>query len=61
VLFFIQRQLFPHQYGGAGYLRKAVTIFFRWWEDFKAVFQKNIDYNQINSAQVTASTPDKSN
>jgi ABC-type nitrate/sulfonate/bicarbonate transport system permease component len=61
LLFLIQRQLFPHQYGGAGYLRRAVTMYFRWWEDFKAVFRKSVDFNQINSAQVAASTPDKTN
>jgi hypothetical protein len=53
--------LFPHQYGGAGYLRKAVTIYFRWWEDFKAVFRKSVDYDRLHPAQVQTSKPDKTN
>jgi NitT/TauT family transport system permease protein len=62
VLFFIQRQLFPHQYGGWGLLRKAVVFYFRCWEDFKAMFRSPVYYNAIELPQAKAAaetTPPK--
>jgi ABC-type nitrate/sulfonate/bicarbonate transport system permease component len=38
ILFWIQRQLFPHVYGGAGLLQRAVRLLFHGWDDLKRVF-----------------------
>jgi len=38
VLFWIQRQLFPHVYGGAGWLNKLVRLVLHLWDDVKRVF-----------------------
>jgi NitT/TauT family transport system permease protein len=38
VLFWIQRQLFPHVYGGAGWLNKLVRLCLHGWDDLKRVF-----------------------
>jgi ABC-type nitrate/sulfonate/bicarbonate transport system permease component len=40
VLFWIQRQLFPYQYGGDGLLHHALRGILRLWEDFKLLFLK---------------------
>ncbi len=57
VLFWLQRELFPYQYGGPGYLRRAVGLIFHLWDDFKALFRKPVDYNQVNPPQIaTAAT-----
>jgi ABC-type nitrate/sulfonate/bicarbonate transport system permease component len=37
-LFWIQRQLFPHVYGGPGWLNKLVRISLHGWDDLKRVF-----------------------
>jgi ABC-type nitrate/sulfonate/bicarbonate transport system permease component len=58
VLFWIQRELFPYQYGGPGYLRRAVGLCFRCWDDFKSLFRKPVDYNLVNPPQIgSASLP----
>ena len=44
ILFWIQRELFPYQYGGSGMLRRALGLYFRMWEDFKSLFYKKVDY-----------------
>jgi NitT/TauT family transport system permease protein len=59
VLFWIQRQLFPYQYGGSGFLRHGMNLYFRAWDDFKSLFRKPIDYNQVNPPQVAAATEHK--
>lgn len=38
VLFWMQRQLFPHVYGGAGWLNKLVRIALHGWDDLKRIF-----------------------
>lgn len=38
VLFWIQRQLFPHIYGGAGWLQRLVRLGLHAWDDLKRVF-----------------------
>jgi|SRR5262245_2746760 len=38
VLFWIQRQLFPHIYGGPGWLQRGVRICVHAWDDLKRVF-----------------------
>jgi ABC-type nitrate/sulfonate/bicarbonate transport system permease component len=54
ILFWIQRELFPHQYGGYGILRRAVGFYFRCWEDFKAMFRNPVDYNAANPSHIAA-------
>jgi hypothetical protein len=36
-LFFVQRQLFPHRFGGAGYLKQLVKLLVDRWQDFKGL------------------------
>ncbi len=36
-LYWIQRQLFPYQYGGPGYLKSVVRLAIHAWEDFKGL------------------------
>jgi hypothetical protein len=38
VLFWIQKELFPHRYGGAGVLNNCVRATLHGWEDFKGLF-----------------------
>jgi ABC-type nitrate/sulfonate/bicarbonate transport system permease component len=38
ILFWIQRQLFPHIYGGPGWLQRAVRLCVHAWDDLKRVF-----------------------
>ena len=38
VLFWIQRQLFPHIYGGPGWLQRGVRLGVHGWDDLKRVF-----------------------
>jgi ABC-type nitrate/sulfonate/bicarbonate transport system permease component len=38
VLYWIQRQLFPHVYGGGGWLARGVRFGLHGWEDLKGVF-----------------------
>lgn len=38
LLFWVQRQLFPHRYGGGGYLHRLVRMAGHAWEDLKSVF-----------------------
>jgi len=38
VLFWIQRQLFPHIYGGPGWLQRGVRLGVHAWDDLKRVF-----------------------
>jgi NitT/TauT family transport system permease protein len=37
VLFWIQRELFPHRYGGHGFLRKLARLMIHSWEDVKSL------------------------
>jgi ABC-type proline/glycine betaine transport system permease subunit len=38
LLFWIQRQLFPHVFGGPGWLNKLVRVVLQGWDDLKRVF-----------------------
>jgi NitT/TauT family transport system permease protein len=38
ILFWIQRQLFPHVYGGPGWLQRGVRLCVHAWDDLKRVF-----------------------
>ena len=38
LLFWVQRQLFPYQYGGDGLLHRGVRAVLRGWEDLQALF-----------------------
>lgn len=38
ILFWIQRELFPYQYGGSGILRRGISGILRVWEDLKTAF-----------------------
>jgi ABC-type nitrate/sulfonate/bicarbonate transport system permease component len=40
LLFWVQRQLFPYQYGGDGLLHRGVRAICRAWEDFAVLFYK---------------------
>jgi ABC-type nitrate/sulfonate/bicarbonate transport system permease component len=41
VLFLIQRQLFPYQYGGDGLLHHGLRAALRMWEDFTGLFRRS--------------------
>jgi ABC-type nitrate/sulfonate/bicarbonate transport system permease component len=38
VLFWIQKQLFPHVFGGPGWLQRLVRLTLHGWDDFKRLF-----------------------
>jgi ABC-type nitrate/sulfonate/bicarbonate transport system permease component len=40
LLFWIQRELFPHRYGGAGILNQCLRAVLHGWEDLKRLFLK---------------------
>lgn len=40
ILFWIQRELFPYRYGGAGVLHSAVRSLLHGWEDFKNLLRR---------------------
>ncbi len=40
VLFWIQRELFPHRYGGSGILNRGMRVLLHAWEDLKNVFHR---------------------
>ena len=44
ILYWIQRELFPYQYGGSGILHGGVGLAFRGWEDVKSWFIKPVEY-----------------
>lgn len=39
ILFWMQRELFPYRYGGAGFLNAGVRVVLHGWESFKAFFR----------------------
>jgi NitT/TauT family transport system permease protein len=50
LLFWVQRQLFPYQYGGDGLLHEAVRSLCRAWEDLKALLWKPVDAAPVPAA-----------
>jgi ABC-type nitrate/sulfonate/bicarbonate transport system permease component len=51
LLYWVQRQLFPYQYGGDGLLHRGLRTVLRAWEDFKAIFFKPADIAGASFAQ----------
>jgi hypothetical protein len=55
VLFWIQRELFPHQYGGRGVLRRLVRLVLHGWEDVKSLIIAPRSYTEaITSTEAAA-------
>jgi NitT/TauT family transport system permease protein len=40
LLYWVQRELFPHRYGGVGILNSLVRMLLHGWEDVKSLFRK---------------------
>lgn len=40
VFYWVQRQLFPHRYGGAGLLNRGLRLFLDLWDDLKSLIRK---------------------
>ncbi|MBI4578552.1 MAG: hypothetical protein HY718_02555, partial [Planctomycetes bacterium] len=40
VLFWFQRELFPHRYGGAGVLNRGLRAILHGWDDVKNLFRR---------------------
>jgi ABC-type nitrate/sulfonate/bicarbonate transport system permease component len=60
LLFWIECQLFPYQYGGAGLLHQVARWMLQRWEDFCGLFRKPLVYApslQTTSAAPTGKTP----
>jgi ABC-type nitrate/sulfonate/bicarbonate transport system permease component len=57
LLFAIQHEMFPYQYGGAGTLHKAVRWLLHRWEDFKSLFRRSTSYQDLVSADHTSLNP----
>ncbi|HZZ71793.1 MAG TPA: ABC transporter permease subunit [Pirellulales bacterium] len=51
VLFLIQKQLFPHVYGGSGLLIRAIRVVFHAWDDLKRMVYQPPIPEAIASAQ----------
>ena len=60
LLFWVQRQLFPYQYGGDGLLHEGVRATMRAWEDFWALFFRPVDAVPALCARAPAKVPDDS-
>jgi ABC-type nitrate/sulfonate/bicarbonate transport system permease component len=54
-LFWVQRHLFPYQYGGDGLLHRGLRIVLRAWEDFTVIFHKPVDIAAVSFAQAARS------
>ena len=64
LLFWIQRQLFPYQYGGSGLLHRGVRAAFRAWESFVSLFIRPANvaapsFERISSKTREAGDPEK--
>ena len=51
ILFWVQRELFPYQYGGSGILRRALGAYFVVWEEFKSLFHKKVDFESATQSK----------
>ena len=47
ILFWVQRELFPHRFGGIGILNQCVRMSLHAWEDFKGLFLKPGDSSRL--------------
>jgi ABC-type nitrate/sulfonate/bicarbonate transport system permease component len=59
VLFWIQRELFPYQYGGSGILRGAVSACLRRWEDLKGLVFKPVRYADLPHLEIATPASEK--
>jgi hypothetical protein len=57
ILFWVQRQLFPYQYGGDGLLHRGVRGAMRAWESFASLFISPVDVAAASFAQGAAKAP----
>jgi NitT/TauT family transport system permease protein len=57
LLYWVQKQLFPYQYGGDGLLHHGLRAVLRVWEDFAGLFFKPVD---IAGASFANAEPSKS-
>ena len=57
ILFWVQRQLFPYQYGGDGLLHRGVRAAFRAWESFMSLFFQPVEVAAASFAQGSAQAP----
>jgi ABC-type nitrate/sulfonate/bicarbonate transport system permease component len=57
MLFWIQRELFPHRYGGAGILNRAVRALLHQWDDLKNVFRRTAEPPTVAEATEAGPTP----
>jgi ABC-type nitrate/sulfonate/bicarbonate transport system permease component len=51
LLYWVQRQLFPYQYGGYGLLHRGLRVLLRAWEDFTMLFRRPAQAAATPSAQ----------
>ncbi len=58
LLFWVQRQLFPYQYGGDGLLHRGLRTTMRAWEAFWAIFFRPVDVAPTLFAQASAKISD---
>jgi ABC-type nitrate/sulfonate/bicarbonate transport system permease component len=58
ILFWIQRELFPHRYGGYGVLNRGLRTVLHAWEDFKNIFRGSATRAAVSAHEPTP-TPDK--
>jgi ABC-type nitrate/sulfonate/bicarbonate transport system permease component len=64
LLYWVQKQLFPYQYGGNGLLHRGLRTLLRAWEDLKAVFIKPAEvagapFAQAESEKTPPAAPEK--
>lgn len=57
VLYWVQRELFPHRYGGMGILNQCVRTGVHAWEDFKGLFWRG--RRMAGSPALPASAPEE--
>src|SRR5205085_6996198 len=54
LLYWMQRELFPYQYGGSGILHQAVRGVLAGWESFKSLFRAPV---KLSTALLRESSP----
>jgi NitT/TauT family transport system permease protein len=59
VLFLIQRELFPYQYGGSGILRRWVAVCLRRAEDLKSLVFKPVKYADLPHMKISPPAGEK--
>jgi hypothetical protein len=54
ILYWVQRELFPHRFGGMGILNQALRFVFHCWEDLKClVFRRSSRFPDPTASDVT--------